>query len=310
MKVKAFTHESGFNSIQGKYSIGYNTRGLLMASEEYCESKMKNIVKDSSDIRMRVNEFGDLVYPPEKPVPPKPLDESNWVNITPKRREKRAQYKKDLESYEHEMVLYEMEMERWLQLPFADEGRTRDEFIHDLVHALRTKPTFHGVNYRSYYNYMNGTFETKPDYVVLSYFVKKFGQVRVCSKPVTRTELEIVEVVEGESWIKQDILDIAWRRAEVERMRKEKKQHYRKFIREQEDNTVQITLTGNCFNEREVTSDMLHNFTGDAELVWKFFINSFKVRGCLHGSVDINEVCFSLTKEELDEVYSRKNGGK
>lgn len=310
MKVKAFTHESGFNSIQGKYSIGYNTRGLLMASEEYCESKMKNIVKDSSDIRMRVNEFGDLVYPPEKPVPPKPLDESNWVNITPKRREKRAQYKKDLESYEHEMVLYEMEMERWLQLPFADEGRTRDEFIHDLVHALRTKPTFHGVNYRSYYNYMNGTFETKPDYVVLSYFVKKFGQVRVCSKPVTHTELEIVEVVEGESWIKQDILDIAWRRAEVERMRKEKKQHYRKFIREQEDNTVQITLTGNCFNEREVTSDMLHNFTGDAELVWKFFINSFKVRGCLHGSVDINEVCFSLTKEELDEVYSRKNGGK
>lgn len=300
MKVKAFTHDSGFNSIQEKYSIGYNTRGLLMASEDYCESKMVYNTTDSSDVRMRVNEYGQIVYPPEKPEKP---DTSNWKRITPKRQGILAQYRVD-------KAQYEKDMEEWLDLPFADEGRTRDEFTHDLVHALRTKPTFHGVNYRSYYNYMNGTFETKHDYVVLSYFVKKFGQVRVCSKPVTHTELEIVEVVEGESWIKQDILDIAWRRAEVERMRKEKKQHYRKFIREQEDNTVQITLTGNCFNEREVTSDMLHNFTGDAELVWKFFINSFKVRGCLHGSVDINEVCFSLTKEELDEVYSRKNGGK
>lgn len=306
MKVKGFVHESGFNSVQGKYSIGYNTRGLVLTSEEYCETNDEVI--DSSDVRMRVNEFGDLVYPPVKPVPPKPIDQSNWVNITPKRREKLAQYERDMESYEHEMEFYRIKMNRWLQLPFADTGRTRDEFTHDLVVSFKSKPTFHGVNYRTYYDYLNGTFEPT-EYVVLSYFVKKFGQVRVCSKPMAHTELEIVTPVEGESWIEQDIYDRVWRFEEQERLRKELKQHRKKAQRER-DTSVQLTLTGNSYNSREITGDILHTFTEDTQLLWKFYIHSFDVRGCIHGSVDINEVCFRLTKEELDKMYGRIHGGK
>lgn len=316
MKVKEFTHESGFNSIQGKYSIGYNTRGLLMASEDYCEMKMVYNTTDSSDIRMRVNEFGDLVYPPEKPVPPKPIDTSKWANITPKRREKLTQYRRDRAQYETDMVDYLVALDKWYQLPFADEGRDRDEFIMDLTNAIRTKPKFVDMTITrwSYHEYLNGTFEYKvPVFQYGKYrvfrdkkMVEKYTRSELPEWAVARHEMEIVTPVEGESWIKQDILDIAYRKAMVEQRLKEKRQSRSKFKKSQEDKTVQYKLTGNVWNTREVDKDFLHTFTGDAELVWKFYKASFKVRGCIHGSVDINNVCFELTKEELDEVYSMR----
>ena len=309
MKVKAFTHDSGFNSIQGKYSIGYNTRGLLMASEDYCESKMVYNTTDSPDIRMRVNEYGQIVYPPEKPEKP---DTSNWKRITPKRQGILAQYRVD-------KAQYEKDMEEWLDLPFADEGRTRDEFIHDLVHALRTKPRFVNMTITrwSYHEYLNGTFEYKvPVFQYGKYkvfkdkkMVEKYTRSELPEWAVARHEMEIVTPVEGESWIKQVIIDLAYRKAMIQQRLKEKRQSPSKFKKSQEDKTVQYTLTGNVWNTREVDKDFLHTFTGDAELVWKFYKASFKVKGCIHGSVDINNALFELTKEELDEVY-RMRGGK
>ena len=290
MKKKRFVHESGFNSIQGKYSHAYDTRGLLIASEEYCELNAYKPPTDSSDLQLRVNEYGEIVHPPFKPEKP---NTKNWKRMTPKRQDILAQYRKDLADYE-------VAKAKWDTLPLLNDGRSTMEHRMEF---LKNRPSKYGINHRAYYDYIQGVFEYEVP--VLSYYVRGYGEVRMTAYPVRKTEIEIREFEEGD-WVQQDILDIAWRRAELERMRKEKKQHYRKFIREQEDNTVQTTLTGNVWNVREVTNDFLHNFTGDVELVWKFFTTSFEVRGCLHGSVDINEVCFSLTKEELDKVYAMR----
>lgn len=175
------------------------TRYLIMKEKSAFKDGDVYFVVDHSEPRqrplvlnqLRVDENGQIVHPPKKPVPPKPLDESNWVNITPKRREKRAQYKKDLESYEHEMVFYEMKMKKWLKLPLLDDGRTREEHIHGLIMALRNKPVFHGVSFRTYFDYLNGVFDPQP--AVLVYWARGFGEVRVCSRPVTHTELEVIE---------------------------------------------------------------------------------------------------------------------
>ena len=79
------THESGFHSVQGKYSLVCDTRGLLIASEEYCQKEIsKREVKDMSDNALRFNEFGELVYPPERPQPPKGLKTKNWKKHTRK----------------------------------------------------------------------------------------------------------------------------------------------------------------------------------------------------------------------------------
>jgi hypothetical protein len=130
---------------------------------------------------LRVNEYGNIVHPPSEPEKPKT---ENWKRMTPKRREILHQYKMDKEEYD-------IAMAEWMQLPLLDEGRSHEEHIDDLIHALRTKPTFHGITYRKYYDYLNGVFDPQP--VVLTYWVKKFGEVRFCSRAVTHTELEVVE---------------------------------------------------------------------------------------------------------------------
>lgn len=122
-----FTHESGFNSIQGKYSIGYNTRGLIIASEECYDRDCHEKVKDMSKNALRYNEYGDLVYPPEKPNPPKALNTDRWKNLTPKRMEKIYQYEVDKEGYEIAMAMYHMKMEKWLKLPTSN--KTKEDSI-------------------------------------------------------------------------------------------------------------------------------------------------------------------------------------
>ena len=233
---------------------------------------------DSSDIRLRVNEHGDLVYPPVAPKKPKT---DNWKRMTPKRQGILAQYRAD-------KAQYIKEMGEWLELPLLNDGESSFE---KRFNALKERPPLEET----------GVFEYP-----CGRWHRGFGGNERRELPyhlVEHHQMEIVEPVEGESWLKQDILDIAYRKAMVKQRLKEKRQSRSKFKKSQEDSTVQVTLTGNCFNEREVTGDMLHNFTGDAELMWKFFINSFKVIGCIHGSVDIINSCFVLTKEELDEVY-------
>ena len=139
-----FTHESGFNSIQGKYSLVCDTRGLVLASEECCdllyvrkvEEDKKAVeeainplehtiplvnvnieVKEMRENALRFNEYGELVYPPERPQPPKPLKTDNWKNITPRRREKILQYELDKEGYEIALAMYHYKMEKYLKLP-------------------------------------------------------------------------------------------------------------------------------------------------------------------------------------------------
>lgn len=131
-----FTHESGFNSIQGKYSIGYNTRGLIIDSEECYDRDCNEEVKDMSKNALRFNEFGELVYPPEKPNPPKALKTSRWKNITEKRMEKIYKHEVDKEGYEIALAMYHMKMERWLKLPTNNKSKM-DSIVEDMRESGR-----------------------------------------------------------------------------------------------------------------------------------------------------------------------------
>ena len=112
-----FTHDSGFNSVQGKYSLVCDTRGLVLASEESCQKEIsKREVKDMSDNALRYNEYGELVYPPARPQPPKELKTDRWKNITPKRMEKILQYEVDREGYEIAMAMYHYKMNQYLKM--------------------------------------------------------------------------------------------------------------------------------------------------------------------------------------------------
>ena len=175
---KKFVHESGFEAVQGKYSHAYDTRGLLIASEDYCEMKAHKPPTDSSDLRLRVNEYGEIVHPPVAPEKPKT---ENWKRMTPKRQDILAQYRKDLADYE-------VAKAKWLELPFLNDGKTVEEHRAEF---LRNRPTKHGVNHRAYYDYIQGVFEYEVP--VLSYYVKGYGEVRVTAFPVTKTEIEFTE---------------------------------------------------------------------------------------------------------------------
>lgn len=321
MKVKEFTHESGFNSVQGKYSIGYNTRGLLMASEDYCEMKREMsysplVIHHKEEPQLRVNEFGDLVYPPEKPVPPKPIDTSKWVNMTPKRREKLAQYRRDQAQYEADMEDYLVALDKWHQLPFADEGRDRDEFIMDLINAIRTKPIFMDMTITrwSYHEYLNGTFEYEvPVFQYGKYrvfrnkkMVEKYTRSELPEWAVARHEMEILEVEEGD-WVQREIYDPKWRIENQEVLRKWKKQHRKDFIRNQPDSTVQTTLTNNCWNAREVTSSILFTFEGEDTQLARDYLNSLMGYGrpVLNGRYRIPDIYMEGTPQDIEELSRR-----
>ena len=116
---------------------------------------------------LRVNEFGDVVHPPVKPEPPEEPDTSNWVRMTAKRQGILAQYRKDCADYEVAMVEYHIAMEKWLELTPINDAEPHPPII--------TK---------------------SDDNPVLVYWARGFGEVCVTSKPVTHTELEILEVRE------------------------------------------------------------------------------------------------------------------
>lgn len=119
-----FTHESGFNSIQGKYSLVCDTRGLVLASEESCQKEIsKREVKDMSENALRFNEFGEVVHPPVRPQPPKELKTDRWKNITEKRMEKILQHEVDREGYEIAMAMYHYKMEKYLKLPTLSNNK-------------------------------------------------------------------------------------------------------------------------------------------------------------------------------------------
>lgn len=106
---------------------------------------------------LRVNEFGDIVHPPVKPEEP---DTSNWKRMTAKRQDILAQYRKDLADYEEAMA-------KWLELTPINDAEPHPPTI------------------------------VKSDEIaVLTYFARGFGEVNVTSRPVTHTELEILEVRE------------------------------------------------------------------------------------------------------------------
>lgn len=117
-----FTHESGFNSVQGKYSLVCDTRGLLIASEEYCQKEIsKREVKNMKNERnaIRFDEYGMAVKPPVRPQPPKELKTDRWKNITEKRMEKIYQHEVDKEGYEIAMAMYHYEMNQYLEIPVS-----------------------------------------------------------------------------------------------------------------------------------------------------------------------------------------------
>lgn len=223
-----FKGENMANEVKKLIKMGIETpqtRYLIMKEKNAFKDGDVYFVVDHSEPmkrplvlnQLRVDETGQIVHPPVKPEEPKPIDQSNWVRITPKRREKLAQYRRDMESYEHEMVFYEMKMNKWLKLPLLDEGRTREEHIHGLIMALRNKPVFHGVSFRTYFDYLNGVFDPQP--AVLVYWARGFGEVRICSRPVTHTELEIIEC---------DVNNNYWAQMGFEGNASQERRHYKR----------------------------------------------------------------------------------
>lgn len=249
---------------------------------------------------LRVNKFGEIVHPPIEPEEP---DTSNWKRITPKRSALLQQYRID-------KAQYEMDMEEWLELPLLHDGRTP---LEHRLEFLRNRPVIdYGINKRTYYDYINGTFD--PEVPTLVYYVKKYGEVRVTAFPVTKiigdevkhTEIEFCEVEEGD-WVQRDIYDPVWRRENQEVLRKWKRQHRRDFIRNQPDSTVQTTLTNNCWDAREVTASILFTFEGeDTELARKY-LDSLMDYGVpvLNGKYRIPDIYVTGTPQEIEELSRR-----
>lgn len=128
---------------------------------------------------LRVNEFGEIVHPPIEPEEP---DTSKWKRMTPKRVEM-------LTNYRMALAEYKTAMKEWLELPLLDDGSKTT--IEHRIEFLRNRPPKYGINHRAYYDYIQGVFEYKVP--VLSYYVRKYGEVRVTAFPVRHTELEIVD---------------------------------------------------------------------------------------------------------------------
>lgn len=115
---------------------------------------------------IKYDEGGAIIKPPVAPVEPEPIDTSNWVKITPKRREKLAQYRRDKEQYEKDMADYLVAKAEYDALPVSQS-------------VPRGRPVIdYGID---------------PEIPVLTYWARGFGEVRVCSRPVTHTELEVIE---------------------------------------------------------------------------------------------------------------------
>lgn len=106
---------------------------------------------------LRVNEYGDIVHPPVTPEKP---DTRSWKRMTAKRQGILSQYRMDLADYEEAMA-------KWLELTPINEAPPRP------FKVIKSD-----------------------DNPVLTYFARGFGEVNVCSRPVTHTELEIIEVRE------------------------------------------------------------------------------------------------------------------
>lgn len=128
---------------------------------------------------IKYDEGGAIINPPVAPVEPEPIDTSNWVRITPKRREKLAQYRRDKEQYERDMADYLVAKAEYDALPVTQMVPRRRPVID------------YGITKRTYFDYMNGVFD--PEIPVLTYWVRGFGEVRVTAFPVRHTELVISE---------------------------------------------------------------------------------------------------------------------
>ena len=258
---------------------------------------------DSSDVRMRVNEFGQIV---QAPLPPEKPDRSKWKRMTPKRVEILAEYRMA-------KAKYDKEMEEWLKLPFLDEGRTREEFIHDQIVFLRNKPSIdYGINKESYYAYLNGTFTYEiPTFAFpCGKWDKRLGTNLRVEMPEWAVEHHKMEIVYHEDptdlgmWL-DDLIDPVWRREEYERERTEYRQSRSKF-RKAIDTTVQLDLFSN--NYRDITKDVLHTFETDPnkELAMKYVLALVdKYRPCIHGTVNIPSIYILLNASERDEIDRR-----
>ena len=163
------------NEVKKLYEMGVDnlqTRYYLAKQNESAPSKVITVEQEPKKPlhfigTLRVNEYGEVIHPPVRPVAPEPVDTSNWKRITPKRREKLAQYRRDKEAYEVAIVEYHIAMEKWMELtPINDAEPIAPIIIHS------------------------------DDNPVLSYWAKGFGEVNVCSRPVTHTEIIFSEVTE------------------------------------------------------------------------------------------------------------------
>ena len=117
---------------------------------------------------LRVDEYGMIAMPPVKPTP---IDTTNWKRMTPKRVEM-------LTNYRLELAEYETAMKKYLELPLLDDGRSVEEHRSEF---LRKNKVPHGMNHRTYYDFMNGVFD--PEIPVLRYWVRGYGEVCVLEFP-------------------------------------------------------------------------------------------------------------------------------
>ena len=229
---------------------------------------------------LRVNEYGDIVHPPKRPEPPEEIDQSNWKRITPKRREMLAQYRRDLEFYEVAMVEYHIAMEKWMELT-------------PLKYAPPHEPVIVPQKGIAVFQFPCGKWH------------KGFGGNYRRELPYDAVEHHTMEVKEFEegNWVTLENYDPVWRAEEHARMRTWYRQHRQEVFRAT-DTTTQLTLDFKGF--RSIDGDILHTFTDNPELGFKFLSASMEDSvPCIHGSVNIPPICFHLTKEELEDVYRR-----
>lgn len=275
-KVKEFTHESGFNSVQGKYSLACDTRGLVIACEEYCGDEiMKREVKETSNL-LKVNEYGQIVHPPFKPEKP---DTSKWKRMTPKREGILAEYREAKAKYDHDMV-------EWLKLPYLYDGTTKDERI------LEDTPRIIESNEVAVFEFPCGKWH------------KGFGGNQRRELPydmVEHHQMEIKEFEEG-NWTTA-LIDQKWLAQERAQMRKEYRYGRQKFFRKY-DTTVQLTL----FNPgvRQVEEDVIRAFEDNPNLGFEYLKATIDgYRPCIHGSVNIKSEYILLTPSQREEINRR-----
>ena len=165
-----------------------------MASEDYCENELaKREIRETSNL-LKVDEHGQLVYAPLKPVKP---DTSKWKRMTPKRQGILSEYRKELKEYLEAKKAYD-------EASYLYTGTTQDErLLNDTPRIIESDEV-------AVFEFPCGRWH------------KGYGGNQRRELPydmVEHHQMEIKEFEEG-NWVTLENYDSVWRAEEWKQMRK------------------------------------------------------------------------------------------